>query len=265
MSRLAEGTSVRWVAGAAIALGGALGVACGGDDEPLARPSLDASHGAADATVHDAVVELGVDSTVDVSVDARVDTTIADTLTIHVDSATPDAGGETFVPPSDAPTMDGVAVVDGAVDAGGDVGDDVLVVIDECGTPLTTDNLAVCNVVIQSWNDEGHLHYPIGTDIHYCTNPPNSGPHYPIWPAYMTWTTPLPQPFLMHAMEHGSVELRYNCPSGCADVVAQLQAIIDAQPDDPICDVEAGVRTRMILIPDPDLDVPIAASAWSWT
>jgi hypothetical protein len=142
---------------------------------------------------------------------------------------------------------------------------EVLEVFDECGTPLTTDNLPVCNAVIQSWADEGHLHYPIGTDIHYCTNPPNSGPHYPIWAAFITWPTPLPQPYLVHDMEHGAVELRYNCPTGCDEIVAQLQAIADAQPDDPICDVEAGVHHRIIIIPDPDLDVPIAATAWSWT
>jgi hypothetical protein len=187
------------------------------------------------------------------------------------DSTVTLVGDSTVLYPPDVPLgLDAPEVADAGDEATADADADadapeVLEVFDECGTPLTTTNLAVCDAVIQSWADEGHDHFPIGTIIHYCTNPPNSGPHYPIWPAFTTWTTPLAQPYLVHGMEHGAVELRYNCPAGCDEIVAQLQAIADAQPDDPICDVEAGVHHRIIIIPDPDLDVPIAATAWSWT
>jgi hypothetical protein len=47
--------------------------------------------------------------------------------------------------------------------------------------------------------------------------------------------------------------------------VSQLQALIDAQPDDSLCATqEPAVRTRFLLAPDPDLDVTFAALTWGW-
>ena len=110
------------------------------------------------------------------------------------------------------------------------------------------------------------VHVPIGTDIPWCSNPPSSGPHYPIWAAYRAYDTPVPRGYYVHDLEHGAVVFLYKCGNaGCPDVVAALRAAAAAIPDDPLCDADAGVRVRAVITPDPLLDVPVAAVAWGWT
>ena len=64
----------------------------------------------------------------------------------------------------------------------------------------------------------------------------------------------------------------YNCSapvgspaseSECADEVAQVQALIDALPADPVC--SAATPRRVVLTPDPLLDVRWGVSAWGFT
>jgi hypothetical protein len=64
-------------------------------------------------------------------------------------------------------------------------------------------------------------------------------------------------------MEHGAIVIVYNCPCGCPEEVAAAQAMIDALPVDADC--VAPTKRRVILAPDPKLDVRWAASAWTWT
>src|SRR5439155_7974720 len=66
--------------------------------------------------------------------------------------------------------------------------------------------------------------------------------------------------FWVHDLEHGAVVLTYNCPGGCADDVARIQAFVDKLPAD--CGTPPR---RIVLVPDPDLDVRFAASAWGFT
>jgi hypothetical protein len=70
----------------------------------------------------------------------------------------------------------------------------------------------------------------------------------------------VPHGFLVHAMEHGAVVFFYNCPEGCDEDVAAMQALIDGLTADEKC--MFGPPTRTILTPDPKLDVPFAAAAW---
>lgn len=108
-------------------------------------------------------------------------------------------------------------------------------------------------------------HVPIGTNVTYDSNPPSSGPHYPIWAAYQTYASPVPRPYYVHDLEHGAIVFVYQCPAGaCSDVVTAMQSAADAIPDDPLCSGE-GVRVRTVITPDPLLDVPVAAAAWGWT
>jgi hypothetical protein len=107
---------------------------------------------------------------------------------------------------------------------------------------------------------------PVGWD----SNPPSSGPHYPIWAAYQAYTSPVPRGYYLHDEEHGAVVLLYKCAdageAGCPDAAAALQAVSDSLPDDPLCtSLEAGVRVRTVITPDPLIDVPVAAAAWGWT
>ena len=109
-------------------------------------------------------------------------------------------------------------------------------------------------------------HVAVGSTIDYDSNPPSSGPHYPIWAAFQTYASPVPRPYYVHDLEHGAVVFVYKCTAddGCPDVVRALQQASDALPSDPICDPSSGVRVRTIVTPDPLLDVPVAATAWGW-
>jgi hypothetical protein len=128
-----------------------------------------------------------------------------------------------------------------------------------------------CNAVVQEHAMEGRNHVAICSYVDYLTKPPNSGNHYPIWLAYKSYATPMPQGFWVHNLEHGSIVLSYNCALndghvGCQGDVDAAQQMLDALPTDPLCTAAGeGVSHRTVMTPDPNLDVPFAASAWTWT
>ena len=105
-------------------------------------------------------------------------------------------------------------------------------------------------------------HVATCSPITYATNPPTSGAHYPIWARYRSYPAPVPRGFWVHDLEHGAVVITYNCPDGCADDVAALEAFLAARPADPTC--TAPVANRFVVTPDPLLDTRFAASAWGF-
>ena len=110
-------------------------------------------------------------------------------------------------------------------------------------------------------------HVPVGTMVDWSTNPPSSGPHYPIWAAFQAYTTPVPRGYYVHDLEHGAIVFLYNCGSaGCPEVVSTFQAASDSLPDDPVCDQTGGpgVRVRTVITPDPLIPTKVAAVAWGW-
>jgi hypothetical protein len=134
---------------------------------------------------------------------------------------------------------------------------------------------AGCRIEIASPPLLPGLHVPVGSDItSWSSNPPSSGPHYPIWAAYQAYSSAVPRGYYVHDLEHGAIVFLYNCgDAGCPDTVAALQAAADALPPgleagaaDPLCAAAGeGIRVRAVLSPDPLLDVPLAAAAWGWT
>jgi len=124
-----------------------------------------------------------------------------------------------------------------------------------------------CGAVVQEHPIEGRTHVAICSYVDYQTLPPSSGNHYPYWAAYMTYDQPVPEGYWVHNLEHGSIVLSYNCgEAGCADDIAAAQQMMDQFPDDSLCtDQGEGVRHRLVMTPDPRLDVRFAASAWGWT
>jgi hypothetical protein len=131
------------------------------------------------------------------------------------------------------------------------------------GSPCACPSLDVAPRGIAAHPSEGSNHTGAVCDfVCYQTMPPSSGTHYPAWPVYKTYVQPVPWGFLVHGLEHGAVEIFYNCPNGCADEIAEAQAFIDALPGDVTC---GGARPRVVLAPAPDLDVRWAAAAWLWT
>ena len=120
-----------------------------------------------------------------------------------------------------------------------------------------------CNVAVVNQPNDGHGHTAQDCDpVTYASNPPSSGTHYPDWAKYKTYSAPVPWGFLVHCLEHGAIDIVYNCPDGCPDEVAQAQAFIQGLAPDPGC---GGQPMKIVLAPDPNLDVRWAASAWTWT
>lgn len=103
-------------------------------------------------------------------------------------------------------------------------------------------------------------HVATCSPVLYSSEPPTSGPHYPIWAAFKTYAKPVPRGFYVHDLEHGAMVILYNCPQGCDAELAQLKAFLDARPADPLC--VAPVKNRFVVTPDPLSDVPFAAAAW---
>jgi hypothetical protein len=111
---------------------------------------------------------------------------------------------------------------------------------------------------------QGSRERPNTVELTYsCSNPPASGDHYGTWGTWGVHMKPLQRGHYVDNLEQGGVVLLYNCPSGCPDVVAQLQAVADAQPRDPTCSDTIG--RRIVITPDPLLDHTVAAAAWLYT
>lgn len=88
--------------------------------------------------------------------------------------------------------------------------------------------------------------------VKYRMNPPTNGPHHPTWAAdgnYAGRTTP-PTEQLVHALEHGRIEIQYR-PGLPAAQVAQLQALYDEDPAHVLLFENAT-----------DMDADVAVTAW---
>jgi hypothetical protein len=134
----------------------------------------------------------------------------------------------------------------------------------EAGSPDPGAGGAVgdCEAVIASHALASGIHVTACTPIDYATNPPSSGQHYPVWADFGVYDFPLPRGFWMHNEEHGAVVVTYNCAQGCAADLAAAKAWLAQLAPDALC---PSGPPRIILVPDPLLDVPWAASAWGYT
>lgn len=125
-----------------------------------------------------------------------------------------------------------------------------------------------CEVVIDTPELLASPHVPEGTVVTYNSNPPSSGPHYPVWANFQEFATPLEDGYLVHSLEHGAVALLYAGPSSSTSVLNAedmdaLRKIRDSLPTDPACD--PATRVRVVIAPSRKLDVAVAAAAWGWT
>jgi hypothetical protein len=128
------------------------------------------------------------------------------------------------------------------------------------GASEIPDDGGACNVVVESHPIEGQKHVPDCSKLTFGTNPPSSGDHYQAWGAFGVYEAPLPRGNWVHDLEHGSVVFTYNCPDGCDDEIESAADMLRDLVADPGCD-----ERRVLLIPDPKLDVTWAASAWGYT
>ncbi|HMI93923.1 MAG TPA: DUF3105 domain-containing protein, partial [Polyangiales bacterium] len=110
-----------------------------------------------------------------------------------------------------------------------------------------------------------HLNDPQPSSV-YNSRPPSSGTHCDVWGRWAEFTpqNPLPACNFLHNLEHGSVVLLYNCPSGCAEVVDVLRGVFnDVGLVDPNCN-DQGIK-RLLITPYADMDAKLAAVAWGYT
>ena len=88
-------------------------------------------------------------------------------------------------------------------------------------------------------------------------NPALGGDHCPSSLNCRKFDTAQPRCAYLHNLEHGHAVLAYNCPSGCADLVARLNGVWDAQQASPS-------RKRILVTPDPKLPFRMAVLVWGY-
>jgi hypothetical protein len=103
---------------------------------------------------------------------------------------------------------------------------------------------------IQSPPIEGATHVQPPATVRYRTNPPTSGNHYPSTALTGIHDAPVQNELQVHNLEHGHIVFQYR--PGEVDP-AILQGIADIVRSD---------RRYAILAPNPNIDVPLAFTAW---
>lgn len=112
-----------------------------------------------------------------------------------------------------------------------------------------------CTMVESAVANEGWAHVAEGTNVAYRSNPPASGPHYPIWARYQAYTAAVARPYWVHNLEHGAIVLVHR-PDASAALVSTLTDTFRALPNDSQCG-----HARALLSPDPLLTRPVAVIA----
>lgn len=83
----------------------------------------------------------------------------------------------------------------------------------------------------------------------YNSDPPTSGPHTSDLARWGVHRRPILKERQVHNLEDGGVLVQYNCPEGCPDLVAKLEAIVKG-------------FNLAILAPYPGMEKRIALTAW---
>ncbi len=112
----------------------------------------------------------------------------------------------------------------------------------------------------QSIESMGRAHVPSAVPAAaYNTSPPTSGPHADParWGEHFS---PIPHVNQVHNLEHGGVLIQYNCShealqAQCSQVKEALRDVLETARDD--------IDTKVILAPYPQMDQPIALTAWT--
>jgi hypothetical protein len=100
--------------------------------------------------------------------------------------------------------------------------------------------------------DLGNRHVQMEQEVTeaYNSDPPTSGPHLPYLAPWGIHREPVAKALQVHNLEDGGVMVQYSCPSGCAELVERLTAIVMQYPE------------QVILAPYPGLKQRIALTAW---
>ena len=107
--------------------------------------------------------------------------------------------------------------------------------------------------------DQGATHVAPG-EVHpeYNSTPATSGWHYniPLAPArWGIYDTPLEDEILLHNLEHGYVNVHYDCPDECEELLEQLTGVVQEGLD------RGG---KLLMSPYPGMDSRVALTAWNF-
>jgi len=119
-----------------------------------------------------------------------------------------------------------------------------------------------CEVMTASDPSESRTHLEVCSPLEYLATPASSGDHYGVWADFQEYQSPVPEGFLVHSMEHGGVVMHYNCEGPCPELIQTLREIKESFGPDERCESVPDVLNRIIIAPNPSLDVPLAISAW---
>ena len=112
-----------------------------------------------------------------------------------------------------------------------------------------------CTMTESAVANEGWVHVAEGSGVTYRSNPPASGPHYPVWARYQAYTTAVARPYWVHNLEHGAIVLAHR-PDASPALISTLTDTFRSLPNDSQCG-----HARALLTPDPLLTRPVAVIA----
>ncbi len=101
----------------------------------------------------------------------------------------------------------------------------------------------------------------------YNSNPPTSGPHLETWVRAGVYTQPQKEGELIHSLEHGYININYNCNANGQVGEASASAVNDTQDCKTlVSELEDLARQKtlkkLLVVPRPQLDTKIAVAAW---
>ncbi len=106
--------------------------------------------------------------------------------------------------------------------------------------------------------------------FNYNSNPPTSGPHDSVWTTkgiYTVSSVSIGKGHLLHSLEHGYIELHYNCQApktsqnmddsswnsqDCKNLIGDLKQIVNSK-----------TLWKMIMVPNPTIDTKVSVAAWT--
>ena len=107
---------------------------------------------------------------------------------------------------------------------------------------------------IETFASEGQEHVDVGTVIVYLTDPPTSGPHFPVPQDGGYFETAIASGYLVHSLEHGGVVIYYNPTTVTSPQKDSLKALAAAHP---------GTFSQIVCVPRDDAAYPIILTAWT--
>src|SRR5581483_12168283 len=116
--------------------------------------------------------------------------------------------------------------------------------------------------------DQGrkHVDESVWSTFKYNSNPPTSGPHDPVWTTKGIYSSPIGKGHVLHSLEHGYIEMHYNCAAPKTNVSMDDGAWSSQSCKNLVDDLKQIVNEKtlwkMIDIPNQTIDTKLTIAAW---